>query len=106
MHFHQCVSSAFAMSRQHDASDDGGIPAAEAPAKRPPLNKYALACAVLASMNSILLGYGTCTHDAYNSMHSLPYAHHVRVQPIYYSLYSGSNPPFSVCMYVCMQMGR
>ncbi|TVU48067.1 hypothetical protein EJB05_07689 [Eragrostis curvula] len=34
-----------------------GIPAAEAPAKRPPLNKYALACAVLASMNSILLGY-------------------------------------------------
>ncbi|XP_062216516.1 putative polyol transporter 1 [Phragmites australis] len=38
-----------------DASD--GIPAAEAPAKRPPLNKYALACAVLASMNSILLGY-------------------------------------------------
>ncbi|XP_062210226.1 polyol transporter 5-like [Phragmites australis] len=38
-----------------DAAD--GIPAAEAPAKRPPLNKYALACAVLASMNSILLGY-------------------------------------------------
>ncbi|GJN30585.1 hypothetical protein PR202_gb18900 [Eleusine coracana subsp. coracana] len=38
-----------------DPSD--GIPAAEAPAKRPPLNKYALACAVLASMNSILLGY-------------------------------------------------
>ncbi|XP_066383966.1 polyol transporter 5-like [Miscanthus floridulus] len=45
------------MSKQHGASDDGGIPAAEAPAKRPPLNKYALACAVLASMNSILLGY-------------------------------------------------
>ncbi|CAL4938072.1 unnamed protein product [Urochloa decumbens] len=43
------------MSKQ-DASDDG-IPAAEAPAKRPPLNKYALACAILASMNSILLGY-------------------------------------------------
>ena len=42
-----------------DASD--GIPAAEAPAKRPPLNKYALACAILASMNSILLGYGTHT---------------------------------------------
>ncbi|CAN6307658.1 unnamed protein product [Urochloa humidicola] len=42
------------MSKQ-DASD--GIPAAEAPAKRPPLNKYALACAILASMNSILLGY-------------------------------------------------
>jgi hypothetical protein len=41
------------MSKQHDASDDGGIPAAEAPAKRPPLNKYALACAVLASMNSV-----------------------------------------------------
>ncbi|KAK3150763.1 hypothetical protein QOZ80_3AG0237390 [Eleusine coracana subsp. coracana] len=38
-----------------DPSD--GIPAAEAPAKRPPLNKYALACAILASMNSILLGY-------------------------------------------------
>uniref|UniRef100_A0ACD5XD30 Uncharacterized protein n=1 Tax=Avena sativa TaxID=4498 RepID=A0ACD5XD30_AVESA len=33
------------------------IPAAEAPAKRAPLNKYALACAILASMNSILLGY-------------------------------------------------
>ncbi|CAD6210028.1 unnamed protein product [Miscanthus lutarioriparius] len=45
------------MSKQHDASDDGGIPAAVAPAKRPPLNKYALACAVLASMNSIVLGY-------------------------------------------------
>ncbi|KAG0552347.1 hypothetical protein BDA96_01G500500 [Sorghum bicolor] len=45
------------MSKQHDAAADGGIPAAEAPAKRPPLNKYALACAVLASMNSILLGY-------------------------------------------------
>lgn len=44
-------------SKQHDAADDGGIPAPEAPAKRPPLNKYALACAVLASMNSILLGY-------------------------------------------------
>ncbi|CAN6313718.1 unnamed protein product [Urochloa humidicola] len=42
------------MSKQ-EASD--GIPAAEAPAKRPPLNKYALACAILASMNSILLGY-------------------------------------------------
>ncbi|KAL6645033.1 hypothetical protein ACP70R_016641 [Stipagrostis hirtigluma subsp. patula] len=40
---------------EKDASD--GIPAAEAPAKRPPLNKYALACALLASMNSILLGY-------------------------------------------------
>ncbi|EMS50618.1 Polyol transporter 5 [Triticum urartu] len=33
------------------------IPAGEAPAKRAPLNKYALACAILASMNSILLGY-------------------------------------------------
>ncbi|KAM0886439.1 hypothetical protein ACQ4PT_029687 [Festuca glaucescens] len=33
------------------------IPVAEAPAKRAPLNKYALACAILASMNSILLGY-------------------------------------------------
>ena len=49
---------ALAMSKP-DASD--GIPAAEAPAKRPPLNKYALACAILASMNSILLGYGTHT---------------------------------------------
>ncbi|CAM0871737.1 unnamed protein product [Alopecurus aequalis] len=38
-----------------DASAD--IPVAEAPAKRAPLNKYAVACAVLASMNSILLGY-------------------------------------------------
>ncbi|KAL5210959.1 hypothetical protein ABZP36_006582 [Zizania latifolia] len=38
-----------------DVSDE--IPTAEAPAKRAPLNKYALACAVLASMNSILLGY-------------------------------------------------
>jgi hypothetical protein len=37
------------------------IPVAEAPAKRAPLNKYALACAILASMNSILLGYGSCT---------------------------------------------
>lgn len=53
-----CFSS-LAMSK-NDASD--GLPAAEAPAKRPPLNKYALACAVLASMNSILLGYGTYTH--------------------------------------------
>lgn len=26
--------------------------------RNPPLNKYALACAVLASANSILLGYG------------------------------------------------
>nr|CAB3501727.1 unnamed protein product [Digitaria exilis] len=43
------------MSSKQDASD--GIPVAEAPAKRPPLNKYALACAILASMNSILLGY-------------------------------------------------
>ncbi|KAL6856985.1 hypothetical protein ACP4OV_018367 [Aristida adscensionis] len=34
------------------------VPAAvAAPAKRPPLNKYALACALLASMNSVLLGY-------------------------------------------------
>jgi len=70
------------MSKQHDASDDGGIPAAEAPAKRPPLNKYALACAVLASMNSILLGYGTCTHDM---THTIPctrcHMHHVRAQP-------------------------
>ncbi|KAI6701221.1 hypothetical protein NL676_015545 [Syzygium grande] len=29
----------------------------EAPKKRPPRNKYALACAILASMTSILLGY-------------------------------------------------
>ncbi|KAL6867298.1 hypothetical protein ACP4OV_015322 [Aristida adscensionis] len=33
------------------------VPAAVAPAKRPPINKYALACALLASMNSVLLGY-------------------------------------------------
>ena len=52
------ISVSRAMSKP-DASD--GIPAAEAPAKRPPLNKYALACAILASMNSILLGYGTHT---------------------------------------------
>lgn len=26
--------------------------------EKPPLNKYALACALLASTNSILLGYG------------------------------------------------
>ncbi|WVZ55840.1 hypothetical protein U9M48_006448 [Paspalum notatum var. saurae] len=44
------------MSSKQEAASEG-IPAAEAPAKRPPLNKYALACAVLASMNSILLGY-------------------------------------------------
>ncbi|EEE58504.1 polyol transporter 5 [Oryza sativa Japonica Group] len=37
--------------------DSSDVPAAEAPAKRAPLNKYALACAILASMNSILLGY-------------------------------------------------
>jgi hypothetical protein len=55
---HPVLRLRLAMSKQ-DASD--GIPAAEAPAKRPPLNKYALACAILASMNSILLGYGTHT---------------------------------------------
>ena len=93
------------MCMQDDASDDGGIPVVEAPAKRPPLNKYALACAVLASMNSILLGYGTCLHDAYNSTHSLPcdiYAPRTSTGNICYSLYSGSDPPFSVCM----QMGQ
>ena len=50
-----------------DASAE--IPVAEAPAKRAPLNKYALACAVLASMNSILLGYGSCTFHRF--MHIL-----------------------------------
>ena len=35
------------------------VPVAVAPAKRPPINKYAFACALLASMNSVLLGYGT-----------------------------------------------
>jgi hypothetical protein len=34
------------------------VPAAVAPAKRAPINKYAFACALLASMNSVLLGYG------------------------------------------------
>jgi hypothetical protein len=34
------------------------VPVAVAPAKRPPINKYAFACALLASMNSVLLGYG------------------------------------------------
>ena len=34
------------------------VPVAVAPAKRPPINKYACACALLASMNSVLLGYG------------------------------------------------
>ncbi|CAL4913082.1 unnamed protein product [Urochloa decumbens] len=33
------------------------VPAAVAPAKRAPINKYAFACALLASMNSVLLGY-------------------------------------------------
>ena len=92
------------MSKQHDASDDGGIPAAEGPAKRPPLNKYALACAVLASMNSILLGYGTCTHGAYNSMHSLPYVQHTYVHSQSVTHYSGSDP--LLFLYVCMQMCR
>jgi hypothetical protein len=63
-----------AMSKQ-DASD--GIPAAaEAPAKLPPLNKYALACAVLASMNSILLGYGT--HSSYIHNHEASAANSLR----------------------------
>jgi hypothetical protein len=34
------------------------VPVAVAPAKRAPINKYAFACALLASMNSVLLGYG------------------------------------------------
>ncbi|PAN51065.1 hypothetical protein PAHAL_9G567300 [Panicum hallii] len=33
------------------------VPVAVAPAKRAPINKYAFACALLASMNSVLLGY-------------------------------------------------
>ncbi|XP_062216517.1 polyol transporter 5-like [Phragmites australis] len=33
------------------------VPVAVVPAKRPPINKYAFACALLASMNSVLLGY-------------------------------------------------
>nr|CAB3501728.1 unnamed protein product [Digitaria exilis] len=36
---------------------DATVPAAMAPAKRAPINKYAFACALLASMNSVLLGY-------------------------------------------------
>ncbi|KAL6645032.1 hypothetical protein ACP70R_016640 [Stipagrostis hirtigluma subsp. patula] len=38
-------------------STTDAVPAAVALAKRPPINKYALACALLASMNSVLLGY-------------------------------------------------
>lgn len=37
---------------------DDAVPVAVAPAKRPPINKYAFGCALLASMNSVLLGYG------------------------------------------------
>jgi hypothetical protein len=39
-------------------STEDAVPVAVAPAKRPPINKYAFACALLASMNSVLLGYG------------------------------------------------
>lgn len=41
------------------STDADAVPVAVAPAKRPPINKYAFACALLASMNSVLLGYGT-----------------------------------------------
>ncbi|KAG2542761.1 polyol transporter 5-like [Panicum virgatum] len=40
-----------------DAAAAAAVPAAVAPAKRAPINKYACACALLASMNSVLLGY-------------------------------------------------
>ena len=39
------------------STDADAVPVAVAPAKRPPINKYAFACALLASMNSVLLGY-------------------------------------------------
>ncbi|CAD6202490.1 unnamed protein product [Miscanthus lutarioriparius] len=39
------------------STDTAAVPVAVAPAKRPPINKYACACALLASMNSVLLGY-------------------------------------------------
>jgi hypothetical protein len=42
------------------STDADAVPAAVAPAKRAPINKYAFACALLASMNSVLLGYGAC----------------------------------------------
>ncbi|CAD6210026.1 unnamed protein product [Miscanthus lutarioriparius] len=45
-------------------SGTDAVAVAVAPAKRPPINKYACACALLASMNSVLLGYGRfgCVH--------------------------------------------
>ncbi|CAD6210013.1 unnamed protein product [Miscanthus lutarioriparius] len=45
-------------------SGTDAVAVAVAPAKRPPINKYACACALLASMNSVLLGYGRfgCAH--------------------------------------------
>jgi hypothetical protein len=48
------------------------VPVAVAPAKRPPINKYAFACALLASMNSVLLGYGTfgCSITDVRAFHS------------------------------------
>ncbi|XP_071675512.1 polyol transporter 5 [Lolium perenne] len=39
------------------STDADAVPVAVAPAKRPSINKYAFACALLASMNSVLLGY-------------------------------------------------
>ncbi|KAK3150762.1 hypothetical protein QOZ80_3AG0237380 [Eleusine coracana subsp. coracana] len=39
------------------STEAAAVPVAVAPAKRPPINKYAFACALLASMNSVLLGY-------------------------------------------------
>ncbi|TKV97657.1 hypothetical protein SEVIR_9G509200v4 [Setaria viridis] len=39
------------------STDADAVPAAVAPAKRAPINKYAFASALLASMNSVLLGY-------------------------------------------------
>ncbi|KAF8776189.1 hypothetical protein HU200_003882 [Digitaria exilis] len=53
---------------------DATVPAAMAPAKRAPINKYAFACALLASMNSVLLGYGASyvrsSHSTYISVMS------------------------------------
>jgi hypothetical protein len=47
------------------------VAVAVAPAKRPPINKYAFACALLASMNSVLLGYGRF-HCSSTDVHFIP----------------------------------
>ena len=55
------------MAEQHKeaantaAAASGGLPAAVAPRKKSNV-RFAFACAILASMTSILLGYGTDTN--------------------------------------------